>query len=118
MPLKTRKKIRQISFMDKAGEILALWVGSWSFFWLHIIWFFLWLWLSLDINTLTLIVSLEAILLMTVLLMQSNRQAAKDNIRDEADYRADLSSEQEIKEVKKQLEEIKDKLKEINSNNN
>ncbi len=90
-----------LSLFDKTADVVASWSGSWNFLMLHIIWFTLWLGLKIDINLLTMIVSLEAIILMTVLLMAQNRQAQKDNWRDEADYQADIRSEKEILELKK-----------------
>lgn len=99
------KKTR--SWFDKLADLVAGWCGSWSFFVLHIIWFAWWLIASRDINELTLIVSLEAILLMAVLLMAQNRQAERDNVRDEADYQADIMAESEIRNVKEMIIEIK-----------
>ncbi|MFW0862726.1 MAG: DUF1003 domain-containing protein [Candidatus Komeilibacteria bacterium] len=105
---------KKLSLFDKAADSIASWSGSWSFLTLHIIWFTLWLWLRIDINMLTMIVSLEAIILMTVLLMAQNRQAERDDIRDEADYQADVRSEKEIMELKKIVTEIRDNLKSDN----
>jgi len=63
------------------------------------------------LKTRTLIVSLEAIILMSILLMTQTRQAKKDDLRDEADYQADKNSELEINEIKKIVDEINRKLK-------
>lgn len=120
---KIRKKIRKknhlrqrlpeegfLPWYDRLADWLAAWCGSWSFFILHIIWFAGWLYYKLDINMLTMIVSLEAIILMAILLMAQNRQAEKDDIRDEADYQADLKSEKHIREVKAMIRELEKKL--------
>lgn len=108
-----KQRLPEEGFMpwyDRLADWLATWCGSWSFFNLHIIWFAVWLIFKLDINELTLIVSLEAIILMAVLLMAQNREAEKDNIRDEADYHADLNSEKHIREVKSTIRALEKKL--------
>jgi len=96
---------------EKLTGSIATWTGSWNFLMLHVIWFSLWLALRLDINLLTLIVSLEAIILMNILLMAQNRQAKKDDLRDEADYQADKNAEEGIGQIKKTLEKIEKKIK-------
>lgn len=98
------------SLFDRATDRMASWFGSWNFLTLHMVWFIIWLWLKIDKNMLTMIISLEAIILMAVLLMAQNRQAERDDIRDEADYQADMRSEREIVELKKIVTEIRDNL--------
>lgn len=68
-----------------AADSVASFAGSWRFVLLHVAWFSLWLLLHLDINLLTLIVSLEAIFLATFVLMSQNRGAAKDRTRDDTE---------------------------------
>ena len=96
---------------EKAAGLIAKWTGSWSFLFLHIIGFILWLAFGLNFNFLTLIVSFEAILLMNILLMTQNRQAEKDDLRDEADYQADKSSQETITEIKTIVQDIQKKFK-------
>jgi uncharacterized membrane protein len=66
-----------------AADVIAAFVGSWRCVLLHAVWFTLWFLLRLDINLLTLVVSLEAIFLCTFLLMSQNRQSTKDHVRDD-----------------------------------
>ncbi len=68
-----------------AADTVASFAGSWLFVGLHVVWFGAWLLLRLDINLLTLIVSLEAIFLATFVLMSQNRGAAKDRSRDDTE---------------------------------
>jgi uncharacterized membrane protein len=68
---------------ERAADLIASFAGSWLFVFIHVVWFALWLLLHLDINLLTLIVSLEAIFLATFVLMTQNRQASKDKSRDD-----------------------------------
>lgn len=91
-------------------ESMNSWVGSWLFLVIHMIWFISWLAWKIDINMLTMIVSLEAIILMILLLMAQNRQSIRDDLRDEADLQADL---QAVEIGEKVLKEIKSLKKEI-----
>ncbi|MBU1037086.1 DUF1003 domain-containing protein [Patescibacteria group bacterium] len=96
---------------ERLTDYIAQWCGSWNFLMLHLIWFALWLVLKMDINTLTLIVSLEAIILMSILLMAQGRQAKKDDLRDEADYQIDKKSSENIDEIKSMLKNLQHKIK-------
>lgn len=104
--LQELKKIRLIDSMNS-------WVGSWSFLFFHVIWFTLWLMMAWDINTLTMIVSLEAIILMILLLMSQNRQGIKDDMRDEADYQADINSLKTTQKILDEVKQIKAELKNL-----
>ena len=70
---------------ERAADLIAGFAGSWLFVLLHVVWFTMWLLLRLDINLLTLVVSLEAIFLATFVLMTQNRQASKDKVRDDTE---------------------------------
>ncbi len=96
---------------EKAADSIATWSGSWNFLMLHIIWFALWLALQLNVGLLTLIVSLEAIILMNVLLMAQTRQAKKDDLRDEADYQADKHTADKMDELIRTIKRIEKKIK-------
>jgi len=107
---KQLENLERIRIIDSMNS----WVGSWSFLFIHLVWFALWLVLDLDINMLTMVVSLEAIILMILLLMAQNRQGLKDDLRDEADYQADINSLDtaqkifdEVKEIKRELVKLK-----------
>ncbi len=70
---------------DLSADLITAFAGSWPFVLLHVVWFTVWLLLRVDINLLTLIVSLEAIFLATFVLMSQNRQASKDERRDDTE---------------------------------
>ncbi len=110
MAIHPRDKLPKPTFLDRAADVVAKFTGSWWFILLHTVWFGAWLLFRLDINLLTLVVSLEAIYLATILLMASNRQEQKDNARDDADFDADVQAEREIRAVKRQLERIEQRL--------
>ncbi len=77
----------------KAADIITEFAGAWLFIFLHIIWFTLWFVFRLDINTLTLIVSLEAIFLSSFVLMSQSLSGTRDQQRDnlEAQEVSDLT---------------------------
>jgi uncharacterized membrane protein len=94
---------------EKASDIIARWTGSWNFLLIHLAGFILWFVLKFNVELLTLIVSFEAILLMNILLMAQNRQAKKDELRDEADYQADKQAAEAVEEIKQIVRELKNK---------
>ena len=89
------------------------WVGSWAFLVIHVVWFAIWLAWDIDINMLTMIVSLEAIILMILLLMAQNRQSARDDLRDEVDLQADLQSVELGEQILKEVGRIKRDIKNL-----
>ena len=104
-------KLSKFKLIDYISSI----VGSWWFLVLHAVWFILWLALKLDISLLIMIVSLEAIVLMILLLMDQNRQVMRDDLRDEEDLQADLKSVKLGEEILKEVKEIKARLPEVPS---
>ena len=82
--------------------------GSITFLVLNIAWFGLWILVNtgylpivepfdpFPFNFLTLMVSLEAIMLTIIVLMSQNRETKVNDIRDEIDTRIDMVSEEEI----------------------
>lgn len=96
--------------LSRFTDGIARLMGSWTFVALHIVWFVLWFVFSLDIGLFTLILSIEAILLATVILMAQNRQVERDETRAQKDLETDMKAEREIREVKVLLKEIRDRL--------
>ena len=109
-----KKKRFPLSYKFDFIDSLNRWVGSWSFLIIHVIWFYIWLQYQWDINSLTMIVSLEAIILMIFLLMAQNRQSIKDDLRDEADLESIELEKKiliEIEVLKKLIKNKADKVK-------
>src|SRR5262249_36922073 len=74
----------------KAADVITGFVGSWLFVAIHGVWFIMWIVVRPEpfpFGLLTLLVSLEAIFLSTFVMMSQNRQATKDQLRD--DHEAD-----------------------------
>ncbi len=99
-------KKQKFKFVDSIND----WVGSWTFLSLHVIWFGVWIVFNFEHYILTLAVSLEAIILMILLLMTQNRQSARDDIRDESDLQADLRSARLTEDIVKTLKTMKEDI--------
>ena len=94
---------------DVAIDAVASFAGSKAFLLTHALWFAGWLLLRLDVNTLTLVVSLEAIFLSTLILMSSKRQEAHDRAAAEVERSqvAEIDDlEREDKHVLRHLHEL------------
>lgn len=99
---------------DKISEI----TGSWTFIFLFIFflgfWIFLNVYLLQDANKidpypfilLNLLLSCIAALQAPIIMMSQNRQAAKDSLRNQNDYRTDLKSELILEELHDKMEKI------------
>jgi CRP/FNR family cyclic AMP-dependent transcriptional regulator len=88
----------------RVADVVADFSGSITFLVLHVIFFAIWLGfnstpLAFDpfpYNLLTMTVSLEAIILSTLLLFSGNRSAARDRIRSDIEYEVNLKAELEV----------------------
>lgn len=74
-------------FGARASDAVAAFFGSWLCVEVHIGWFVLWFLLRLDINLLTMLVSLEAIFGFVFVLMTQVRQDVKSAVRDDLEAR-------------------------------
>lgn len=107
-----RRRIRvSTTRWDRVASWIGWFFGSWWVVLIHTVWFTVWFVYKLDVDLLTLIVSLEAIYLVTFLLMYSNQLAKRDDIRDEADLEADTYAAEQIKKVEQIVKEIRQDLK-------
>ena len=97
------------SLGDTIADSIASFVGSWYFVAIHAIWFTVWVLLPIEpfpYGLLTMIVSLEAILLSTLIMMAQNRQADRDRHQADADYETNVAAKIEIEEVQQRLARI------------
>ncbi len=117
LPLNTSRRIIK-SLKAKAdarrglAEIVADWMtntlGSIWFLALNVLWFVLWILINISaipgvpsfdpfpFGLLTMIVSLEAIILAIFVLISQNRAAQVDDLREEIDLQVDIITEQEL----------------------
>jgi uncharacterized membrane protein len=106
------------TFSDKAADSITSFAGSWLFLGIHAVWFALWIGFhveSFPFGLLTMIVSLEAIGLSTLVMISQNRQGTKDHLRDdlEASEVAELASSHKLLlDINKQQLEILQLLRE------
>lgn len=71
---------------EHIADTITTFVGSWLFIGLHALWFTAWIVFRVEpfpYGLLTMIVSLEAIFLSTLVMISQNRQAGKDRLRDD-----------------------------------
>lgn len=105
------------SLGDSIADYIASFVGSWLFIYLHIVWFSIWILLPVEpfpYGLLTMIVSLEAILLSTLIMMSQNRQGDRDRHQAEADFETNVEAKKEIEDLQIRLARIEEqKLEKI-----
>jgi uncharacterized membrane protein len=95
---------RKKSWFDRLIDALHRWVSSAVFLIVHVAWFGVWIGVNalstpfdpFPFSLLTLIVSLEAILLSGLLLMAQDRMTKDADRREELDLQVDLLAEQEL----------------------
>lgn len=125
------KNVNEEIEIDRGGIVLraADWVASFSgsiaFLVIHVVLFTVWIvfniglfpfggWDEYPFGLLTMSVSLEAIILSTLLLFSSNRQGARDRIRSDIEYDVNLKAELEVahlhEKTDKLYEEMVDRL--------
>jgi uncharacterized membrane protein len=99
------------SAATKLADWVTKFVGSWTFVIIHIVWFAVWIIFKVEgfpFGLLTMIVSLEAILLSTFIMISQNRQSDRDRAQAQADYETNVSAKTEIEELQKALARIED----------
>lgn len=109
------------SFQDRAADAITAFAGSMVFVHLHTIWFALWVLLNtgrvgippfdpFPYGLLTMVVSLEAIFLSTLVLITQNRISAEVEHRADLDLHIGLLSEHELTRALQMLGAIQDHL--------
>lgn len=104
--------------VQKAADWIAAFSGSIPFLVLHLLVFAGWIILNVDVlpgvlafdpfpfGLLTMIVSLEAIVLSVFVLLSQNRQAAKERIRADIEYDVNLKAELEVAQLHVKLDHL------------
>jgi uncharacterized membrane protein len=113
------KRLR--TFGDKVADKVTAVAGSTGFLVLNLIWFVGWVLVNTGIfgehlvfdeypfGFLTMVVSLEAIILSVFVLISQNRQSKRSEIRAELDYLTDLQSDAENTAIIRILERLAEK---------
>ncbi len=114
------KNVNEEVEIDRGGIVLRVadWVanfsGSITFLVVHVFLFAVWIGFNstpfafdpFPYNLLTMTVSLEAIMLSTLLLFSSNRQGARDRIRADVEYEINLKAELEVAHLHEKTDKI------------
>ncbi len=113
---------RKLSWVDRFADFLTRFFGTAWFLVLNIFVFVLWIFINLGegiggrpfdqfpFNLLTMVVSLEAIVLSIIVLMSQNRASHIADIREEMDFEVNVQAEREITKVLNLLDNIQHQL--------
>ena len=112
---------RESSLVLRVADWVANFSGSITFLVLHVGIFALWILFNIDVlpmkgwdpfpfGLLTMAVSLEAIILSTLLLFSSNRSAARDRIRSDVEYDVNLKAEAEVAHLHEKTDRIYEEM--------
>lgn len=113
----------QLTLIDRIADAAADFSGRFSFLVVHAIWFAIWIGLNIGIvpgghdfdpfpfGLLTMIVSLEAIFLSCMVLISQNRSAAKDRIRTEEEYNANIKAGLEVTALHGKVDDLIETVK-------
>lgn len=108
--------------VEKMSDAITTSVGSMEFLMLNVYWFAIWIVLNIHVipgvvpfdpfpfGLLTMIVSLEAIILSVFVLLSQNRAAHTDSLREELHLQVNLVAEEEITKALELLAEIREKM--------
>lgn len=113
------EQVRRLrTFGDRLSDKVTASAGSSLFLFVNLLWFGLWVAVNQGVfgdhlifdpypyGFLTMVVSLEAIILSIFVLISQNRQSKRSEIRAEADYVTDLQADAEINIIINMLERI------------
>jgi CRP/FNR family cyclic AMP-dependent transcriptional regulator len=102
--------------VQKAADWISEFSGSIPFLMIHVVIFTLWIGLNtfpglthfdpFPFGLLTMVVSLEAIILSVFVLLSQNRQVAKDRIRSDIEYEVNLKAELEIAHMHEKVDRL------------
>lgn len=110
------------TWVQRLADKAALFAGSLSFLFVHLLWFGAWIAINLDgvpgfiafdpypFGLLTMVVSLEAIFLSCMVLISQTRQASKDRIRSDAEYDANIRAGLEVTQLHVKVDALYEQL--------
>ncbi len=104
----------------KIADWISEFSGSLPFLFIHCVLFFVWIalnvgplgrtffggWDPFPFGLLTMVVSLEAIILSVFVLLSQNRQVARDRVRNDVEYDVNLKGELEVAELHKKVDHL------------
>jgi uncharacterized membrane protein len=110
------------SFENRAADTITFFSGSMKFLYLHGAWFIVWIVINMNwipgvhpfdpypFGLLTMVVSLEAIFLSTLVLISQNREAELNSRKESLDLQIDMLAEYEVTHTLRLLRQIAEKL--------
>lgn len=110
--LKAKYKARR-TLSEKVADWMTSAFGSMTFLFINALWFTIWVFINIGaipsirpfdpypFGFLTMVVSLEAIILSTFVLVSQNRAAKIDDLREEIDLQVDMITESELTKLMK-----------------
>lgn len=112
---------KERTVVEKAADWIAQFSGSIPFLVLHVIWFAGWIiWNEVAAEAirfdpfpyglLTMTVSLEAIILSTLVLLSQNRQIEKDKVRADIEYEVNLKAELEVMQLHEKVDRLNESV--------
>jgi CRP/FNR family cyclic AMP-dependent transcriptional regulator len=107
----------QLTFADRASDIIAEFGGSWKFIIAAVLFFNVWVLINTLLLTnngfdpypyllLSTAINMLAVLQAPIILMSQNRQAHKDRLRSEIDYQVNLKNELALDEILQRLKAL------------
>lgn len=116
-----KEELRNLKVGDKIADKVTEGAGSWTFIICFLIFLAVWILLNIFVIKvdkfpfilLNLLLSCIAALQAPVILMSQNRQAKKDSLRNQNDFRIDLKSELILEELHDQMDKILENQKKI-----
>lgn len=109
------------SFAEKAADYMTATFGSIRFLTVNVIWFVVWIAINTGLipwvkpfdhfpfGLLTMVVSLEAIILAIFVLISQNRESKINDLREEVDLQLDIITEEEITKLLEMVSRIAEK---------
>ncbi len=108
----------------RVADVISEFSGSLPFLFIHCFIFFVWIilnvgpleetrfgaWDPFPFGLLTMVVSLEAIILSVFVLLSQNRQVARDRVRNDIEYDINLKAELEVAELHKKLDYMSEQI--------
>jgi uncharacterized membrane protein len=110
------------TILNRLADFTAAFSGTFTFLMLHGVWFAIWIGLNIGLlprfetfdpypfGLLTMVVSLEAIFLSCLVLISQNRQAAKDRIRSDAEYDANIRAGLEVTQLHVKIDQLQEQV--------
>lgn len=111
-----RLRCNNLTFGQRAADVLTKWAGSWTFIILLLVAMGLWMFINTSTDSafdpypfilLNFVLSTLAALQAPIILMSQNREAERDRLQAKYDYQINRKAEREIQDMQKDLDEIK-----------